>query len=89
MTDPTTVAKDAGKRPQRPKSAPALPGESADKEDWEEFRQVYAGWVEKATDGDLLAEMAALPEAGRPLSPAEAWMYHQCELRRRRPTGRK
>lgn len=92
MTEPTPAAPaaDAAKRPQRPRTAPKLPDEAtAAKEDWEEFQQVYAGWVDKATDDELVAEMAALPVDGRPFSPAEAWMYHQCELRRRRPTNQR
>lgn len=74
--------------PQRPATAPKLPDDTATKDDWTEFRALYEGWVAKATDADLLAEMAALPVEGRPLSPAEAWMYHQCEQRRRRPAGK-
>lgn len=89
MTEQTPPRPAADDTPPRPKSAPKLPDEAtATKEDWKDFQQEYAGWVERATDEDLLAEMAAVPEAGRPLSPAEAWMYHQCELRRRRPTSR-
>lgn len=73
-------------RPTRPRSAPQMPDQAtATKEDWLDFRDEYAGWVEKATDGDLLAEMAWLPEEGLSFSPAEAWMYHECEKRRRRP----
>ncbi|MFD2763934.1 hypothetical protein [Micromonospora eburnea] len=88
MTDaPTPAAEDT---PDRPRTAPKLPDQAtADVDDWEQFQQVYAGWVERATDDELLAEMAALPVDGRPLSPAEAWMYHQCELRRRRPTNQR
>lgn len=74
-------------RPARARSAPPMPDQAtATKEDWLAFQDEYAGWVEKATDGDLLAEMAWLPEEGRSFSPAEAWMYHECEKRRRRPT---
>jgi hypothetical protein len=67
-------------------AAPAPPGPDADKEAWVEYQGVYSDWVEKASDDDLVAEMAALPVEGRPLSPSEAWRFHQCELRRRRPT---
>lgn len=91
-TDPTPAAApvNKGARPALPRTAPKMPDQAtATKEDWEDFQGEYAGWVEKATDEDLVAEMAALPEAGRPLSPAEAWMYHECELRRRRPTNQR
>lgn len=87
MTNPTRRAQ--ADTPQRPASAPKMPDPAASKDDWQEFQSLYEGWVAKATDDDLLAEMAALPTDGRPLSPAEAWMYHQCELRRRRPTNQR
>lgn len=58
---------------------------TATKEDWQQFQQSYLGWLETAADEDIVADMAALPVDGRPLSPSEAWRYHQCELRRRRP----
>lgn len=61
---------------------------TATKDDWVEYQAIYLGWVESATDEELLAEMAALPVAGRPLSPSEKWRYHQCEVRRRRPASR-
>ncbi len=77
-------------RPPRPRSAPAMPDQdTATKEDWQDFQHEYAGWVERAGDDELKAEMAWLPEDGRPLSPAEAWMYHECEKRRRRPTDQR
>lgn len=66
---------------------PTVPDSEASKEDWEEFKDLYDDWVAKATDEELLAEMAALPSEGRPFSPSEAWRYHQCELRRRRPSS--
>lgn len=74
-------------RAKRPSSAPEMPDDTATKEDWQEYQDLYADWVARATDEDLVAEMAWLPEDGRQLSPAEAWMYHQCELRRRRPSS--
>ncbi|HZN76390.1 MAG TPA: hypothetical protein VFC00_32585 [Micromonosporaceae bacterium] len=55
----------------------------ASKEDWEQFQQVYQGWLESATDEEIVTEMIALPEEGRPFSPSEAWRFFQCELRRR------
>ncbi len=57
----------------------------ATKEDWEEFQGFYLSWLETAPDEEILAEMTVIPVEGRPLSPSEAWRYHQCELRRRRP----
>ncbi|HTE68925.1 MAG TPA: hypothetical protein VK942_09250 [Actinomycetes bacterium] len=58
---------------------------TAEVEDWEDYKSVYAAWLDKATDEDLLAEMVALPVEGAPFTPSEAWRYHQCELRRRQP----
>ena len=57
----------------------------ATKQDWEEFQQLYLGWLETAADEEIVEEMKALPEDGRPFSPSEAWRFHQCELRRRQP----
>ena len=66
---------------------PAPPDQAtATKEDWEEFQGVYLGWLETADDAEILAEMVAIPVEGRPLSPSEAWRFHQCEIRRRRPS---
>lgn len=62
---------------------------TAQVDDWHEYQQVYLGWVEKATDEELVAEMAGLPVEGRPFSPSEAWRYHQCELRRRQPSTKR
>jgi hypothetical protein len=73
-------------RATRTSGAPAVPDTNkATVEDWDEFKGLYETWVAKASDEQLLAEMAWLPEDGRPFSPSEAWMYHQCELRRRSP----
>lgn len=71
-------------------TVPTPPDEAtANKDDWLEFKDLYEGWVARATDDELLAEMAALPVNGRPLSPSEAWRYHQCELRRRSPRSQR
>jgi len=70
--------------------APTPPDEhTATKEDWQGFQDEYAGWVHGATDDELLAEMTGIPEDGRPLTPSEAWRYHQCELRRRLPSAKR
>lgn len=55
-------------------------------EEWLDFKGIYSTWLEKATDDEILAEMVAIPEEGRPLSPSEAWRFHECELRRRQPS---
>lgn len=55
-------------------------------EDWLDFKAQYSAWLETATDEEILAEMVAIPEEGRPLSPSEAWRSYQCELRRRQPS---
>ncbi|MGH3735839.1 MAG: hypothetical protein ACRDT6_09500 [Micromonosporaceae bacterium] len=54
-------------------------------DDWNDYKGVYADWVDKATDADLLVEMAGLPVDGQPFTLSQAWRYHQCELRRRQP----
>jgi len=69
-------------------AAPAPPDDhngtkGATKEDWEDFKQSYTKWLESTTDDEIVEEMKAIPEEGRPLSPSEAWRFHQCELRRR------
>jgi len=70
--------------------APKPPAEfdqpdAATTEEWLDFKGIYSTWLETATDEEIVAEMVAIPVEGRPLSPSEAWRFHQCELRRRRP----
>lgn len=59
-------------------------------DDWHEFKDLYAGWLQTASDEEILAEMAALGEVEGPLSPSERWRFHECEQRRKQPrsTGR-
>lgn len=57
----------------------------ATKEEWEEFKGLYLNWLASAPDDEIVDEMKALPEEGRPFSPSEAWRFFQCELRRRQP----
>jgi len=74
-------------------SAPAPPApydqDTATVEEWHDYQGIYSTWLESATDEEIVAEMVAIPEEGRPLSPSEAWRFHQCELRRRRPATKK
>ena len=55
----------------------------ATKEEWLEFKQSYTKWLESTSDEEIVEEMKAIPVEGRPLSPSEAWRFHECELRRR------
>lgn len=59
--------------------------DTATVEEWLDFKGIYLTWLETATDEEIVAEMIAIPEEGRPLSPSEAWRFHECELRRRQP----
>jgi hypothetical protein len=71
-------------------AAPKPPAEfdqpdDATTEDWLDFKGIYSTWLETATDEEIIAEMVAIPVEDRPLSPSEAWRFHECELRRRQP----
>jgi len=71
-------------------SAPAPPDQiTASIEDWQDFKGIWASWLETATDEDILAEIKALGDVEGPLSPNEAWRHQECDLRRRRPSTSK